>query len=60
MEWNTKVGIQELPGKTGKFGFGGQNKAWQRLTEFCQENTLVIANTFPATQDTTLPMDIIR
>ena len=36
---------QEIPGVTGKFGLGVQNKAWQRLTEFCQENTLVIANT---------------
>ena len=36
---------QEIPGVTGKFGFGVQNEAGQRLTEFCQENTLVIANT---------------
>ena len=36
---------QEIPGVTGKFGLGVQNKAWQRLTEFCQENALVIANT---------------
>ena len=40
-----KVGSQEIPGVTGKFGLGAQNKAGQRLTEFCQENTLVIANT---------------
>ena len=40
-----KVGSQETPGVTGKFGLGVQNEAGQRLTEFCQENTLVIANT---------------
>ena len=44
-DWNAKVGSQELPGVTGKFGLGVQNRAGQRLTEFCQENTLVIANT---------------
>ena len=43
--WNTKVGSQETPGVTGKFGLGEQNEAVQRLIEFCQENTLVIANT---------------
>ena len=43
---NTKVGSQETPGVTGKFGFGVQNEAGQRLTEFCRENALVIANTF--------------
>ena len=42
---NTKVGSQELPGITGKFGLGVQNEEGQRLTEFCQENTLVIAIT---------------
>ena len=44
-DWNAKVGRQEIRGVTGKFGLGVQNKAWQRLAEFCQENTLVIANT---------------
>ena len=44
-DWNIKVGSQEIPGVTGKFGFGVQNKAGQRLTEFYQENALVIANT---------------
>ena len=44
-DWNAKVGSQEIPGVTSKFGLGVQNKAGQRLTEFCQENTLVIANT---------------
>ena len=43
--WNAKVGIQETPGVTGKFGLGVQNEAGQRLIEFCQENALVIANT---------------
>ena len=43
--WNAKVGSQEIPGATGKFGVGVQNEAGQRLTEFCQENALVIANT---------------
>ena len=44
-DWNAKVGSQEIPGITGKFGLGVWNEAGQRLTEFCQENTLVIANT---------------
>jgi len=44
-DWNAKVGSQETPGVTGKFGLGVQNEAGQRLTEFCQENPLVIANT---------------
>ena len=42
--WNPKVKSQEIPGVTGKFGLGVQNETGQRLTEFCQENTLVIAN----------------
>ena len=42
---NAKVGSQEIPGVTGKFGLGVQNEAGQRLMEFCQENALVIANT---------------
>ena len=44
-DWNAKVGIQETPGVTGKFGLGICNEAGQRLIEFCQENALVIANT---------------
>ena len=44
-DWNAKVRNQEIPGITGKFGLGVQNEAGQRLTELCQENTLVIANT---------------
>ena len=43
--WNAKVGSQETPGVTGKFGLGIWNEAGQRLTEFCQENALVITNT---------------
>ena len=44
--WNAKVGSQEISGITGKFGLGVQNEAGQGLTEFCKENTLVIANIF--------------
>ena len=44
-DWNAKVGSQETPGVTGKFGLGMQIEAGQRLIEFCQENALVIANT---------------
>ena len=44
-DWNGKVGSQETPGVTGTFALGVQNEAGQRLIEFCQENTLVIANT---------------
>ena len=44
-DWNAKVGSQETPGVTGKFGLGMPNEAGQRLTAFCQENALVIVNT---------------
>ena len=44
-DWKAKVRSQETPGVTGKFGLGIRNEAGQRLIEFCQENTLVIANT---------------
>ena len=44
-DWNAKVGSQETPGVTGKFGLGMRNEAGQRLIKFCQENALVIANT---------------
>jgi len=44
-DWNAKLGSQEIPGITGKFGLGVQNEAGQRLTQFCQENTPGIANT---------------
>ena len=43
-DWNAKVGSQETPGVTGKFGLGVRKEAGQRLIEFCQENTLVIVN----------------
>ena len=55
-DWNAKVGSQETPGVTGKFGQGVQNEAGQRLTRFCQENALVISTT----QEKTLHMDITR
>ena len=45
-DWSTKVGSQETPGVTGKFGLGIRTEAEQRLIEFCQENTLVITNIF--------------
>ena len=44
-DWNAKVGSQETPGVTGKFGLGVRNEAGKRLIEFCQENALAIANT---------------
>ena len=44
-DWNAKVGSQEKPGVTGIFALGVQNEGGQKLTEFCEENTLVIANT---------------
>ena len=56
-DWNAKVGNQETPGVTGKFGHGMWNEAGQRLIEFCQENALVIANTL-FQQEKTLHMDI--
>ena len=59
-DWNAKVGSQEIPGVGGKFGLGVQSEAGQRLTEFCQENTLVIANTLFQQHEKTLHMDITR
>ena len=59
-DWNAKVGSQETPGITGKFSLGVQNEAGQRPIELSQENTLVITNTLPTTQETTLHMDITR
>ena len=50
-DWNAKVGSQETPGVTGKFGLGIQNEAGQRLIEFCQENTLIIET--PTSNNTT-------
>ena len=57
-DWNAKVGSQEIPGVTGKFGV--QNETGQRLIEFCQENALVIANTLFQQHKRRLHMDIIR
>ena len=61
-DWNAKVGSQEIPGVTGKFGLGVQNEAGQRLIEFFQENAKTGHNKhpFPTTQKTTLNMDITR
>ena len=59
-DWNAKIGSQETPGVTGKFGLGMRNEAGQRLTEFCQENALVIANSLPRTREMTLHMNISR
>ena len=59
-DWDAKVGSQETPGVTGKFGLGIQNEAGQRLTEFCQENALVIANTLFQQQKRRLHMNITR
>ena len=58
-DWNAKVGSQETPGVTCKFGLRVQNEAGQRLAEFCQENTLVIANTL-LQQQKRLHMGITR
>ena len=59
-DWNAKVGSQEIPRVTGRFGQGVQNEAEQRLIEFCQENTLVIANTLLQQHEKALHMDITR
>ena len=59
-DWNAKVGSQEIPGVIGKLGLGVQNEAGQRLTEFCQENALVIANTLFQQHKGKLHMDISK
>ena len=60
-DWNAKVGSQDTPEVTGKFGLGIQNEAGQRLTEFCQENALVMANTlFQQHKKKLYTMDITR
>ena len=56
---NAKVESQEIPRVTGKFSLGVQNEAGKRVTEFCQENTLVI-HLLPTTQEKTLHIDITR
>ena len=60
-DWNAKVGHQETPGVTGKFGLGIWNEAGQRLIVFCQENALVHSkHPLPTTQEKTVHMDITR
>ena len=61
-DWNAKVGSQETPGETGKFGLGMRNEAGQTLIEFCQENALGghSKHLLPTTQEKTLHMDITR
>ena len=59
-DWNAKVGSQEILCVTGKFGLGVQNEAGQRLTEFCQENALVRANTLFQQHKRRLHVDITR
>ena len=59
-DWNAKVGSQEIPGVTSNFGLGTRNETGQRLTEFCQENTLVIENTLFQQHKRRLHMDITR
>ena len=59
-DWNAKLGSQETPGVTGKFGLRIQNEAGQRLIEFCQENALVIANALFQQNKRRLHMDITR
>ena len=59
-DWNAKVGSHKILGITGKFDLEVQNEAGKRLTEFCQENTLIIANILPTTQEKTLHMGITR
>ena len=59
-DWDEKLGSQEINGVTGKFVLGVQDEAGQRLTEFCQENALVIANTIFQQHEKTLHMDINR
>ena len=58
--WNAKVGSQETPGVTGKFGLGVQNETGQRLIEFFQENALVIANSLFQQHKRRLHMDITK
>ena len=59
-DWNAKVRGQEIPGVTGKFDLGVQNKAGQRLSEFFQENTLIIAITLFQQHKRRLHMQITR
>ena len=59
-DWNAKVGSQEIPGVTGKFGLGVQNEAGQRLTVLPRERTGHSKHPLPTTQEMTLHIDINR
>ena len=59
-DWDAKVGSQKIPKVTGKFGLGVQNEEGQRLTEFCQQNALVTANTLFQQHKRRVHMDITR
>ena len=59
-DWNAKVGGQEIPGVTGKFVLEVQNEAGQRLTEFCQENALVLTNTLFQQHERRLHVAVMR
>ena len=59
-DWNAKIGSQEIPGLTGKFGLEVQNEAGQRLTVFLREHTGHSKHPLPTTQEKNLNMDIIR
>ena len=59
-DWNEKIGSQEIPRITEKFGLEVQNEVRQRLTKFCHKSTLMIANTLSNNPKTTLHMDITR
>ena len=59
-DWNAKVGSQETPGVTGKFGLGVWNEAGQRLIAFCQENALVIKNTFSRPKQITVTPKFLK
>ena len=59
-DWNAKVGRQEIPGVTGRFGLGVQNEAGKRLTVYLGEYTDHSIHLFPTTQEVTLPMDITK
>ena len=61
MDWNAKVGSQDISEVTGKLGLGIQNEAGQRVTEICQQNVLVIVTpSSPTTQEKSLHMDITK
>ena len=60
VDWNAKIGSQETPGVTGKFGLGVQNEVGERLIKFCQENMLVRANTLFQQHKRRLHMDMTR